>query len=1556
MREGEEADSGDSECDGERVSSMGQQGSHPVVAFGVRSSTTRADERQPRLRLLPPRYVALCDTVKAGDPAGGAVTATTDEIKDALTKILEFNHAIRCLPPGTEATAFCSPCQRALLDLMGLQCYYTGNEIGGIGPLLSPDQQMQEIVSSVDSVNDLFQYISSLAAMPMDQFDRGGAEPLRQLGDSKREHGAVPGIFDARVGSYVKNLQGVYQLTKKEKYRYEQRLLAARIHAASQRKVTPPPLPLPTQNCMTMGWDLVVHLLKATRADNPDHYVRALHMIKENLLPLKPTTYSDSMYLAPSASSAFNMLSDCLGELAYPVENKSVETEERLGASTIEALAEVGMARGSLATVLFVVSWLIKQSPSTCVNIGVTLSKLAALKEQPMYGKCEASGELYCCGQNSYGELGVGDDIERHQLTSVSMCGWDDIRQIVSGNETLAILTNDGVVLTCGLNKSGQCGQGHFDERVMLPRPVQALRSQKVKFIAASNGCEHMIALTETGLAYSWGYNDRGQLGHENLTTKIHIPKLIESMKDKKLGFAAVSYHHSALVTDTGELYTFGMNDCGQLGLDHTQHQSTPQHVKALEGHEVTMVGCGLYHTIICTASGELLSCGKNDYGQLGLGHSRQVKVPTLAAVPNEMICFVACGYYHSIAISTAGRTLSFGRNDYGQLGIGSKIHQNAPNVVALSANTRMIRGACGCYHTVLLSEQGQVYVFGRNNKGQLGNRGSADSLLPVPLKVRPEKNSRRCIDVAAGFYTTSLIVERKRENDDGDAVVLDQSCIVSVCGRVDIDRSGEIEGLSNFGSISTIGVSLFQGKWFYEVEVVTSGLIQIGWIDGYFQGSSDQGEGVGDHAHSWSYDGNRQRRWNSGSSSYGEKWKAGDVIGCLLDLTTCEMTFFRNGINLGVAYSEFKFNTSDKKSGLMPGISLERGEIIRVNLGHQPFAYPPTIASDFDSISKAIVSPASSAVLKNPSKGVVDASSHPPVLEGSASVVVRNMMFVVGGSLVAGVTGNEHGLSSQVWVYHLENKRWEKWADFPIGIRHHQVVAIDDDQILVIGGESNTPSSRHMDLYKCSTVKNADGSLPSWELIQGSIGAATSLPQPRAFHTAASIRVRLDSMVFMYGGRSTENEVLGDAWYLSLDDFSWSRLPSSLSLDPGPRAGCSSSVIGECVYVFGGQDKEDKFRADLWRYNTFDRQWHLCHDDNIFSLHENGSESSSSSRSEFNPAMPESRVNYSICSDLGNVWLYGGLSRSGQYLNDLWCYSITSQKWSSIELSAEENIEGWSSAVMFVMSGTATALYSATDSVQSPRADGNLQLFGGKLKVNGVVTATNQLCNIATSDATRAYNVDLTKNVSTSGKSTHILGILRSKCGAGTSKTTQHCVHEALDSAICVLSHLDRLAGNDIPAEDTETIQLSRCIYRSLCIDPKEKTFSALYQLLENIGAQFVNVASLDEQLNQSDFVVQVLYPLLVTIRILKLNFFEVRKARHMVCCHDLRLTIVLVIVAVPCSYHAAALIRLKSAYHWQRRSLGAFFTRSVNCCSASQSILRRCRAQGRSYGSTMP
>ncbi|RHY55188.1 hypothetical protein DYB30_001880 [Aphanomyces astaci] len=1343
------------------------------------------------------------------------------EGKEALARILELTPALTQLPAKST-------------DIDGC---------GGWGG--QEAQQLEAVVDSVDTIKGLFHHISSLANDVYGTQKKSqstiSSDPSPDLAaDSSSE-------FDTRVSAYLQNVQALNAITKKEKHNYEQRLVAVRNASKSQRKVSPPPLPLPTQNCMILGWDMAIQLMKATRKEgNGDTYLHALQTIQEHMSTLKPLAYLDGMYVSPSASQSFNLLCDFLIQAAVVIPGRDVTVEEEIARQSISVLCDLALARGSLSYLLSCVLWMLSSRTETPLHLNALLTKVAAIKEQSLYGICEASGELYCCGQNSYGELGVGDDIERHQLTFVPFGGWDDVKQVVSGNEILAMLTNSGVVLTAGLNKSGQCGHGHFDERVMLLRPVEALRSQKITYIAASNGCEHMIAVTDTGLAYSWGYNDRGQLGHENITTKIHQPKLIESIRDKKIVFAAVSYHHSAIVTDKGDLYTFGMNDCGQLGQDTTTHVSEPQHVKALEGYIVTMVSCGLYHTVACTSTGELFTFGKNDYGQLGVGHNRQSKTPCLVATPNDHICFVTCGYYHSVAVATSGRSFSFGRNDYGQLGIGTKVHQSVPHLITVGP--RITRAACGCYHTVLLSEQGLVYTFGRNNKGQLGNRGNTDSLLPVPLHVRPEKSARRVLDIAAGFYTTSLIVERKK---DGDVATADQSLVLPLCGRVDIDRSGEIEGLSNFGSISAVGVSLYRGKWFYEVEVVTSGLIQIGWIDGYFQGSSDQGEGVGDHAHSWSYDGNRQRRWNSGSSAYGDKWKAGDVIGCLLNLDDLEMRFFRNGVDLGIAYADLALNASDARAGLMPGISLERGEVIRLNLGHRPFAFP---VNGIDGIARAIVSPSSQVVLQT--VALATTATAPEALEGSARILMGDKLFVIGGML-SGPTGSTGVSTNKVWVYSQSDKAWGRWSDLPIGLRYHQVVAIDDHTLLVIGGEHDGPVSRHLDLYRVSTIANADGSFPPWELVQSN-AATSALPPPRAHHAAAAIRIRLETLVLLYGGKSNDDALLGDTWFLSLEDYSWAKLPSSVALDPGPRFGCSLCVVGESVYIFGGLDKEDRYRADLWRYNTFDRVWHLCHDDYIYTPR------ASSTDKEFNPPMPAPRTYYSMASDLGHVWIYGGENRKGDVLGDLWGFSLTKTTWTQVEVTTDDGVSGVGRAALFIEAGSVCAF--------DPLQPSTCLLYGGRasrIAAGGATTMTKwettirYLSPTSSSKLPSSGMTSLTASSSTAslGKASTVLAHLRSK------HAPLLCPPTAGDTAICLLSHLDRLIGGDIALVEADSIQPSRCSYRSLCIDAKESSFAVLLQLLSRLSTSVLapNVDSTTD-----------LYPLVVVLRLGKFNFFE--------------------------------------------------------------------------------
>ncbi|GAB9466254.1 hypothetical protein Gpo141_00003632 [Globisporangium polare] len=152
-----------------------------------------------------------------------------------------------------------------------------------------------------------------------------------------------------------------------------------------------------------------------------------------------------------------------------------------------------------------------------------------------------------------------------------------------------------------------------------------------------------------------------------------------------------------------------------------------------------------------------------------------------------------------------------------------------------------------------------------------------------------------------------------------------------------------ELRGQSNFGTATVFGCRVTTGKWYYEVRLITDGVIQIGWADGTFASSSESGDGVGDHARSWAYDGSRQLKWTNGQEQeFGSSWEKNDVIGCLLDLDDGKISFSKNGEAFDVAFDGIKcLETANRKQkGFFPAISVEKTEILLVNIGAQPFLY----------------------------------------------------------------------------------------------------------------------------------------------------------------------------------------------------------------------------------------------------------------------------------------------------------------------------------------------------------------------------------------------------------------------------------------------------------------------------------------------------------------------------------------------------------------------------------------------------------------------------------------
>ncbi|GMF24609.1 unnamed protein product [Phytophthora fragariaefolia] len=243
----------------------------------------------------------------------------------------------------------------------------------------------------------------------------------------------------------------------------------------------------------------------------------------------------------------------------------------------------------------------------------------------------------------------------------------------------------------------------------------------------------------------------RGQLGLGSSTTVMEAT-LVEELAGKRAADVGCSYFHTAIVMDNGDLYACGCNDYGQLGLgDHLNGELVPRPIV----WDITILPvCG-------AGDGGVVAFGKNDHGQLGLDStSEPVLQPTRLAAPLDraVVPQLSCGYHHTAVVTEDGAVYTFGRNDYGQLGLGHKMHMGRPAVQSL-VRMRITQVACGCYHTLALSDDGKVFPFGRNNHGQLGLETSVDCLSPQLISSLRNKTVTK---VAAGFYHSVCLVGSK--------------------------------------------------------------------------------------------------------------------------------------------------------------------------------------------------------------------------------------------------------------------------------------------------------------------------------------------------------------------------------------------------------------------------------------------------------------------------------------------------------------------------------------------------------------------------------------------------------------------------------------------------------------------------------------------------------------------------------------------------------------------------------------------------------------------------
>mmetsp|Transcript_14596 Transcript_14596/g.41474 ORF Transcript_14596/g.41474 Transcript_14596/m.41474 type:complete len:457 (+) Transcript_14596:112-1482(+) len=350
----------------------------------------------------------------------------------------------------------------------------------------------------------------------------------------------------------------------------------------------------------------------------------------------------------------------------------------------------------------------------------------------------DEKGRSYSWGHSPFFGL-ANPGIQGGLIRDVTLC--DPLKSvkmadIACGRQHTLFLTASGDVIVCGNSEFGQAGNGRTGENevVKVPLLVAALKGKGINQI--SSGLDHCCALTRDGRVWAWGYDYEGQCG----------------------------------VGDAG----------GEDGVDY------PTEVRALQDYHVIRVECGLDYTAFLTSEGQLLGCGANDFGQLGLGHTDQVDYPQVVAgsLQGKRVVDYSAGGSHMTAITDDGDVHAWGWQSSGRLGDG--VLAPMPSLIESSDRIKQqflsepvrIPGLCNngfarLYsrggHNIATNEDGtEVYTWGLGSHGRLGHPEGESLATPKQLHL-PFGRPFRALDIAAGVDHTLMVAVPVEKGDDLD-------------------------------------------------------------------------------------------------------------------------------------------------------------------------------------------------------------------------------------------------------------------------------------------------------------------------------------------------------------------------------------------------------------------------------------------------------------------------------------------------------------------------------------------------------------------------------------------------------------------------------------------------------------------------------------------------------------------------------------------------------------------------------------------------------------------
>jgi alpha-tubulin suppressor-like RCC1 family protein len=335
-----------------------------------------------------------------------------------------------------------------------------------------------------------------------------------------------------------------------------------------------------------------------------------------------------------------------------------------------------------------------------------------------------------------------------------------ELVQLDAGGAHNCGLTRDGTVLCWGHNGVHQVGDGTNMDRVV---PTAVAGGHTFEFLTA--GGSHSCGLNRDGQALCWGWNNVGQIG--NGTTGLSpVPDPVSGGFQFESLTAGES--HTCGIVKGGQAMCWGSNLLGQLGDDTFTDSNVPVPVSG--GFRFVALSAGDRHTCGIAKGGQALCWGENGWGQLGDGQFTNGRPVPGAVSTGATFMEIAATTQRTCGIVKGGQVMCWGDNQLGGLGDGTNTARPVPTPIVGDHQFVALSGpASASSHSCGIVKGGQVYCWGHNVLGQLGDGTTVDSNVPVPLSGGFEFDM-----VAAGAHQSCAVSRRLGtwcwgENDGGE-------------------------------------------------------------------------------------------------------------------------------------------------------------------------------------------------------------------------------------------------------------------------------------------------------------------------------------------------------------------------------------------------------------------------------------------------------------------------------------------------------------------------------------------------------------------------------------------------------------------------------------------------------------------------------------------------------------------------------------------------------------------------------------------------------------------